>query len=310
MVDPAATHDLDEVERLALGGLQGRLTLEEAARLDDLCAASPEAMARVRDLSDVWMLSAVAGVKTPAPASLPVRLDRRWVMSAAAVLVAAVGLTVWSVRPADSIIYAAPPEAVRIVLLADGSQVTLSRNGRMRVAMDAQGRKVDQLTGEAFFDVAHDTTRPFVVMTGGQRLTVLGTRFNVTPDAEGLRVDLLEGRLRVQPSDGGAGVVLQPGQGFRQNQTPRVVPIDVDGAAAWTQGRLIFDDAPLAEVASGLLRHTGQTMSFASPDVARLRFSGVLRVDRPQEWTTALESVLPVRTTPVADGIRVSSTDG
>ncbi|WP_428152422.1 FecR family protein [Brevundimonas sp.] len=315
MVDPVAANDqaeapLDEVERLALRGLQGRLSPDEAARLDALCAASPEALARVRDLGDVWMLSAVAGVKTPSKATLSARPDRRWVLSAAVVLVAAIGLGVWAFRPADSIVYAAPSDSVRIVALADGSQVTLSRGSRMRVEMDGRSRTVDRLTGEAFFDVAHDAERPFVITTGEQRLTVLGTRFNVTPDPEGLRVDLLDGRLRVEPLDGGEGVILEPGQGFRQHRNPGVVQIDIDGAAAWTEGRLVFDDVPLAEVASGLLRHTGRTLSFASPEVARLRFSGVLRVDRPQEWTMALESVLPVRTTTVADGIRVSPTDG
>lgn len=304
--------DLDDLDELAIKGLAGRLTSEEEARLDALCAGSPEALERVRSLSDVWMLGAVARGEYKHSSGLTSMKprDRRWVIAVAAVLVVTLGASLWFAQSARTITYDAPADAVRMVQLSDGTRLTLSRGGRIEVSIDDEHRDIRQLAGEAYYDVAHDPARPLVVRSGGHRLTVLGTRFNVSPDVAGLQVDLLEGRLRVESERGASAIVLTSGQTFRQNRTPAVVISDVESAVDWATGRLIFDDVTLTEVASRIRRHTGRTMSFTSPEAASLRFSGVLAVDRPGEWAVALETVLPVDARGVDGGMEITLKDG
>jgi transmembrane sensor len=85
-----------------------------------------------------------------------------------------------------------------------------------------------------------------------------------------------------------------------------VTEADVAAAAAWSDGRLVFDDISLTDVSADLERQTGQTLTFADPRLARLRFSGVLRLDRSEDWKLGLEAALPVRLARTDRGYRVS----
>ena len=70
----------------------------------------------------------------------------------------------------------------RTVTLADGSQVNLSGGSAIGVDITSEERRVRLLSGEAFFDVAHDAARPFTVEAGEARIVVLGTAFDVALD--------------------------------------------------------------------------------------------------------------------------------
>jgi transmembrane sensor len=298
----------EEIDRLVLKGLGAPLEPAEAARLDALTASSPQRAARAEGLMQAWMLAAVAGQPTAAQDRAP-SVGRRWLLAAGvAGLATSAGL--WLARRPAPTIFQAPSTGPLKVQLADGTQVTLSRGGRMEARLDGRRRDVRLLAGEAFYAVAKDPARPFRVEAGDHRLTVLGTRFNVDPaGADGLRVDLLEGSLQVEPIGGSATdrVVLKPGEAYRAGRTPRVGPADVDAAAAWSDGRLVFDDADLSQVALLIDRHTGQALTFADPKLARLRFSGVLRLDSAGDWKLALETVLPVRLNRTTDGYRLAA---
>jgi len=308
--------DDEELDRLVARGLHAPLSPSDAARLDALVAQSPRHAARADALAETWMLSSAlsagavrqVGRVDGAPTGLrDGALTRRWLVAAGVAGAVAAPTAVWvSTRPKLDI-YQSPSDGPLRATLADGSQIVLSRGGRIEVRMNGDGRHVRQLAGEAFYAVAKDRARPFEVAVADHRLTVLGTQFNVDPDPTGLRVDLIEGALRVETiGQPGGGVVLAPGQGFRAGQRPAVIAADVSAAAAWIDGRLVFDDAPLTQVASSLNRQTGQTLSFADPEVSSLRFSGVLRIDTSADWREGLEAVLPVQLTRIQTGYRVS----
>jgi transmembrane sensor len=298
----------EEIDRLVLKGLGAPLEPAEAARLDALTASSPERAARAEGLMQAWMLAGVAGPETLAEGRAS-GVDRRWVLAAGlAGLTVSAGL--WLARRPAPVIFQAPDTGPLKAQLADGTQVTLSRGGRMEARLDGRRRDVRLLAGEAFYAVAKDPARPFRVEARDHRLIVLGTRFNVDPSgADGLRVDLLEGSLQVEPIGGAAAdrVVLKPGEAYQAGRTPRVGQADVDAAAAWIDGRLVFDDVALSQVALVIDRHTGQALTFADPKLARLHFSGVLRLDSAGDWKAALETVLPVRLDRTAGGYRLAA---
>ena len=99
--------------------------------------------------------------------------------------------------------------------LADGTQVWLNAASRLRFFTSDRGRERRVwLEGEAYFEVAHDARRPFIVESGGQSIRVLGTRFNIN-SYEGDRAiytTLVEGSVAIAPLAGGGEVTLEPGQ--------------------------------------------------------------------------------------------------
>lgn len=137
------------------------------------------------------------------------------------------------------------------VQLPDGSKVWLNAASTLTYPTSfAKGREVT-LSGEAFFDVAHNVALPFVVKTAGQDITVLGTRFNVHAYAsEGRTATVLErGSVRVK-AGAAEPAVLKPGQQAILNSAGSISigPADMETALAWQQNEIRFKDATLQEV--------------------------------------------------------------
>lgn len=83
------------------------------------------------------------------------------------------------------------------VALADGSSIDLNAKTRIKVALDAAVRRIELIEGQAFFHVARDPQRPFVVRAAGRDITAVGTAFDVRLDTSLMRVTLLEGKVKV-----------------------------------------------------------------------------------------------------------------
>jgi RNA polymerase sigma factor (sigma-70 family) len=190
--------------------------------------------------------------------------------------------------------------------LPDGSSLLLDALSTAQVRYYATRRQVDLAQGAAFFDVARDVQRPFVVQAGSVRVTVLGTRFGVelTTDAQGRELVVVQvesGRVRVHGA-GGVDHELGAGQGLRLQGdavTPtRAAPGD---AASWRHGELVFDEATLGEALSRLSRYALFGLQ-ASPEAARLPLSGRVRIARAHAWVRALPRAMPVQVHRQADG--------
>src|SRR5690606_688356 len=98
------------------------------------------------------------------------------------------------------------------------------------------------ITGEAYFSVAKDASRPFRVVSNGQVIEVLGTEFNVSayPDDDETKTTLVEGSVRLEA--GGTAVELVPGeQGVRTGNRLTKLTVDVEQFVAWKDGFFIFD---------------------------------------------------------------------
>lgn len=146
------------------------------------------------------------------------------------------------------------------MVLADGTRLWLNGGSRLKYpACFEKNRREVVLSGEAYFEVAKDTLRPFIVRTAVADIEVLGTSFNVAADEESEWVaTLVEGRVQV--SDGSErGVVLSPGQQARQNRDGlwEVREVDTRYYTAWKEGLFAFKDCPLREILGRLARHYG-----------------------------------------------------
>lgn len=309
--------DLDP-RRLMTASLTRPLTVAEQAVLDAWSASSIEAREEIARTREVWLAMGLAA-DVPAVRAMRrearrhARLDgfakpRRRVFAAGLGLLAAtlvVGLTIGAWPRVET--YQAPAHASARLTLADGTRVVLSPGGRLTTRFKAHARDVALEDGEAFFEVAHDKSRPFEVAASGRALTVLGTRFNVADDGQ-LTVSLVEGSLRVsQP--GAASVLLHPGQRYvgRSRLGGVVEAGDVEADAAWTEGRLVLADVSLAQAVQRLSRATGRGVRLTDPSLTRLRLSGSLDVDRMDDVGAALEALLPVRARVTRDGDLVIS---
>ncbi|TCM16569.1 FecR family protein [Novosphingobium sp. PhB165] len=321
--DPA----FDAIAELVTRGLAGPLSAEDSAELDRLIETTPNGGCFAEELVDRWTLAGIAGDPrgTPATSDLDVPVTeeyaavpeteerghgwrRRIVGLVAAVVVLAVGggLAVHMLRSqAVQPVLIAATDAPMTTTLQDGSRVSLSRDGKVLVRMEEHRRVLQQIGGEAYYEVAKDHTRPFTVETSGYRVTALGTRFNVSPDPTGTQIDLLEGRLRIETDrPGDQPVFLTAGQRFVGGAHPRIEAAN-PAAADWRSGRLVFNDMPLSEVAAKLSYYSGRRVGIRSPAAGKLRFSGVLRWDMPGDWSAAFEATLPVKVEQAPDGIEI-----
>jgi transmembrane sensor len=152
------------------------------------------------------------------------------------------------------------------VLLADGSRVTLGPRSTLVVPADYAEHRTVQLSGDAFFDVTHDASKPFGVRVKSAFIQDVGTSFAVESDAlDATSVAVVSGSVRLRSAGTPAteGVVLSAGDrgDIDANGHTRVARQVVSSDdVAWTAGKLVFRDAPLSQVAAELQRWYGVTL--------------------------------------------------
>ena len=309
--------------RVALLRLQSAWS--EAGRLQALAAGLPEGEIPPRDQWSAWV---AAGAREPAPARVDVDAgahapdlravafaprrapDRsaRWRIGVAAVVVAVLaaglGWGGWQLGGRHQAVYASAVGELREVVLADGSHATLSSDSRLDVRFDRGQRHVALLRGEAFFDVAHDKRRPFVVEADGHRAVAVGTHYAVRRDADTLRVVVTEGRVRLEARpdvDGRAApaALLPAGSGAtagRNGVLVRSLPLaQAQRYLEWRDGFLAFDDVPLAQAADEFNRFNTRRLVLADPGVAGMRIGGNFRWSNLDGFVGLLEQGFPVR---------------
>jgi ferric-dicitrate binding protein FerR (iron transport regulator) len=140
------------------------------------------------------------------------------------------------------------------LVLSDGTKVWLNAASSLRfpTAFVGSERKVE-MTGEGYFEVAHNDKKPFLVRAGGMDVEVLGTHFNINAyeDEGAVKTTLLEGKVRASAANGQA-VVLKPGEQARlfdgDAQLSKRNNADLDEVIAWKNQMFVFNSAPLASV--------------------------------------------------------------
>ncbi len=257
----------------------------------------------------------------------------RWLPQAAMAGVAAMavggswmGWNHWQQQPTFSQSFATPRGQQLTATLPEGSSLRLDTDTRLDVAVYRDRRVVLLPRGQALFDVQHDPDRPFHVVAGATRITVLGTRFSVRHtrsglEADGVSVVVEEGRVRVAriapestAIDPGAslppaeteGVELIAGQSVTADVHGHLAPVTQhsDAAAlAWRDGRIVLNDTPLRDAVAEFERYTDTKLVIREPRVASLRLNGSFDVRQLNAFKRALPQALPVHLRSREDGL-------
>ncbi|MCX2865660.1 FecR domain-containing protein [Paucibacter sp. PLA-PC-4] len=218
----------------------------------------------------------------------------------------------------------------RLVILGDGTRMSLNTSTRVKVELDQTQRRVRVDGGEAFFEVAKDASRPFVVQAAGAEVTATGTAFVVrlTPPGAGalesLDVTLVEGqvlvreaerrvaaarslppivmaageRLRVRGDQGtSGGVTAAPAQ--PQRDRPRM-----DQVLAWKRGEAVFDNATLPQALAEMNRYS-TTPIMADPSLAVLRISGLFKTGDSASFAQAVATLHDLRVRELPDRLEL-----
>ncbi len=228
---------------------------------------------------------------------LPRRSIRRrlaWAAAAAACLALAM---VWLVPRGES--YQTAIGEQLAVRLGDGSEVRLNTDSELRVRLTERYRRVTLERGEAFFNVARDVARPFVVRAGEATVTAVGTAFNVHRSAQGVRVVLADGRVRVSA---GEEYDLAPGQALLigASGTERW-QVSADLIAPWRRHMLIYADVRLEDLAADLDRYMAARIT-VDEALRDARVSAVLRIDARDAMLDALATTLDMHWSEIEPG--------
>ncbi len=164
----------------------------------------------------------------------------------------------------DSLEVMAPAGSKTIVQLSDGSEVHLNYGSKIKYPHFFSGNSRGvTLSGEGFFKVAHNPEKPFIVKAKNLNIKAVGTTFNVLayPDNDHIETTLVSGKVILEEVEKGGMIkslgTMQPGLHADYNiQTGSVTCTEgpIEKYISWTEGKLIFDDTPLLEVAEQLSR--------------------------------------------------------
>ena len=197
----------------------------------------------------------------------------------------------------------------RDVPLSDGSVVSAGAQSVLWATLTGDSREVTLERGEAFFRVAKDSARPFIVKTGTTTVAAVGTAFNVRRAGERVVVGVSEGRVKVDArvcadvhshrriSSVGQQLSIDATTGSASIQT-----VDAIGIAAWREGILQYRDEPLRSVIADLTRYSARDIVIANPQIADLRITGTVFANEVDSWLQSLETALPVRVVWAPDG--------
>jgi transmembrane sensor len=250
-----------------------------------------------------------------APA-LPNRRPRRlllWGAAAAAVLLSVGILFLYGDLFAGDV-YTTAVGGHEIVPLADGSRIELNTNTRVRTRFAPEVRSVWLDRGEAYFEVARDPARPFVVYAGDRRVTVLGTKFSVRLDADAQRVQLAvaEGRVQLEELRGkepappliatGGDTVIAEGTSMRVE--PRSAET-VSTELSWRQGLLTFDHTTLATAVQEFNRYNRKRL-VVEPSAADIRIGGSFEAANIDGFTQLLQDGFGLQVVESDGEIRIS----
>jgi transmembrane sensor len=181
--------------------------------------------------------------------------------------------------------------------LADGSRIDLNTDTAIALRFSETERRVELLRGEAFFDVASDPRRPFVVRGDGLSVRAVGTRFVVRADSAEIPVAVIEGRVDVAAS--GRPVRISAGEAVRRAEAESlsVTAANTDRMTAWREGRLHFSGERLSAVLAELDRFRHGRIVLLDAAAGERRVTGAFDARNTDEALDAIAATMGVEVT-------------
>jgi ferric-dicitrate binding protein FerR (iron transport regulator) len=197
--------------------------------------------------------------------------------------------------------------------LPDGSRIMLASESTVRYPVDLSGfQRAVTLTGEAVFSIAHNGARPFVIRANGAMVKDVGTTFDVRayPGETHVRVVVVEGSV-----DLGGAEPVGPTQRLRRGELGQrdaqgaieIRVVDPARYVAWTDGRLLFDETPMREVAAQLARWYGSPVVIADSALSARDFTGSFNGEALPDVLAVITAAVHARVDWRADTARLSS---
>ena len=245
--------------------------------------------------ADIAVLTKGARARADASRKTQSRFSKALVPTGAiaAIAAAAIGVMIWSARPLS---YETGLGEQRVVVLADGSKVTLDTESRITVKLTRGRRAVELASGQAFFDVEGDPTRPFVVRAGVTDVTAVGTRFDVRRAGDGARSPSSRAgsmfwteRARRHAGPSRLASRLSP--------PPRVPPYDRWMWRRKPAGRpvvLVFAGDTVETAVAEVNRYSRTKVILQAPAISRIAVSGVFNTGDVEGFVSALVELYPV----------------
>lgn len=278
-----------------------------------------EMASRLGSLDRISRQSLINAFASPAASS------RRWLPLAAAASFAAMILGgtlyfAWNqLAPGVSTqVYNSAIAQNRDITLSDGTQVALGAASTMTTQFSKGQRQIELKNGEAFFQVVHDTSRPFVVAAGDLSIRDIGTAFDVRRTGQRVTIAVTQGRVEIadvnqKPGETQRGI-LQVSAGQMVSYDPATSAMTVgsmtpEQATAWRSDRLEFIDEPLSVVVANVNRYSERPLHIADADLGKLSYTGSIRTDALDSWLGALPQVFPLRVNKDASQVTLSDSE-
>jgi transmembrane sensor len=199
--------------------------------------------------------------------------------------------------------------------LPEGSRVTLDADSLLKVDLTPQQRSLSLAQGEAYFQVARNPHRPFIVRAGGAQVRALGTAFNVRLAQDRTVVAVTEGKVEVtaEPAlqlntetahlSSSPQVIKKPvaaGEAVSyaaSGELDSLPPAEASAATSWLEGQRQYRNEPLRYVLADVRRYTGRQIDITDPAMRDLKFTGTVDLENIDAWLKALTLALPVTVT-------------
>lgn len=255
---------------------------------------------------------ALASTVPPVEAVVAERPNRRALIAGAGGLAAALigGVGLWAARPQrlDTRL-----GEIRRVPLTDGSLVAINTKTALEVAMKPKSRRIELKEGEAWFQVAKDPERPFIVAAGAVRVRAVGTAFSVRRDETGAGVDVMVTEGVVE-----TWIEGEPASRRRVSAGSRILlagavaptvaesPSEIERSLAWRNGEIALDGESLEQAARLFNRYNSRQIVIEDPGLARERFVGLFQTNAPESFAAAVAATLGAVVDDDASVIRIS----
>jgi transmembrane sensor len=236
--------------------------------------------------------------------------------AAAAVLLAVAGgiggFAYLSSRP-QQITYATDIGERPMLRLSDGTRIQLNTNSSVRASITRATRTVTLEKGEAYFEVVHDASRPFVVFAGNRKITDLGTKFSVRRDGDKVYVVVKEGHVRVDALDDTAtpSAPVYAGEGnmvVAKANEMLVAPKssqDMSDDLSWRDGMLVFNQKTIGDAAEEFNRYNRKHI-IVNGSARDIRIGGRFRADNSDVFALLVSKALGLKVTEEPDRIVIS----
>lgn len=201
--------------------------------------------------------------------------------------------------------------------LADGSTVSINSASRVEIAFTGSERRVLLDHGEAWFEVAKDKAKPFIVEAGALRVRAVGTAFSVVRRKDGADVLVTEGVVEAWHEGGkdgaagdrhrlAAGAIASVSDGSAEVKA-LVDAEAVERSLAWREGKLMFHNDTLESAVAAFNRYNARQLVIGDPALRRKTLVGRYRIDQPENFANDMHALLDVPVAVGKDQIRIGA---